>query len=108
MLSAIHSSLPPSPSYQPFLTPDGEVDLSGGGGRRKKSPGNGSSHKAGAANEAGSAVTGEGDGGAFGMSLDTTVNFSLPSASNGETDATGLCTIKLLTNLTVSRLIDNL
>lgn len=36
------------------------------------------------------------------MSFDTTINFSIPSACNGETDATGLCTIKLLNNLTVS------
>ena len=79
---------------QPFLTPDGEVDLSGGGGRRQ-------TQTAAASTRAGADVSvTQRDG--CGMNAMTTINFSLPSASNGETDATGLCTIKLINNLVVS------
>lgn len=52
----------------PFITSDGKVDLSGG-------------------QRGGDDVC---------MNENSTVNFSLPSSSHGETDATGLCTIKLL------------
>ena len=62
----------------PFLTDTGAVDLTGSRGK-------------------GGSTAGE-----CGMSPHTTLNFSLPSASHGETDATGLCTIKLLSSLEVS------
>ncbi|CAE7238243.1 RNF213 [Symbiodinium microadriaticum] len=55
----------------PFLTEDGRVDLSGG--------------------KRGGDDVCMGDG--------TTVNFSLPTAFHGETEAAGLCTIRLLTTL---------
>mmetsp|Transcript_5312 Transcript_5312/g.5426 ORF Transcript_5312/g.5426 Transcript_5312/m.5426 type:complete len:591 (-) Transcript_5312:37-1809(-) len=55
----------------PFLTIDGKVDLSGG-------------------KRGGDDVC---------MNENSTLNFSLPSSSHGETDATGLCTIKLLMTL---------
>jgi hypothetical protein len=79
---------------QPFLTPDGEVDLSGGGGRRQPRTAAASAH----AGTNASLVQHDDRG----MTAMTTINFSLPSASNGETDATGLCTIKLINNLVVS------
>ena len=57
----------------PFITRDGKVDLSGG-------------------QRGGDDVC---------MNENSTLNFSLPSSSHGETDATGLCTIKLLMTLQV-------
>lgn len=57
----------------PFLTEDGRVDLSGG--------------KRGGADVC--------------MGEHTTINFSLPTAFHGETEAAGLCTIRLLTTLQV-------
>lgn len=57
----------------PFLTSTGEVDLSGGG-------------KGGVENC---------------MNRHTMLSFSLPSTMHGETDATGLCTIRLLSMLEV-------
>lgn len=60
----------------PFLTKDGKVDLTGSRG------------KGGEIKD-------------MGMCAHTSINFSLPSASHGETDATGLCTIKLLSALEV-------
>ena len=57
----------------PFLTSTGEVDLSGGG-------------KGGVENL---------------MNRNTILSFSLPSTMHGETDATGLCTIRLLSMLEV-------
>jgi hypothetical protein len=57
----------------PFVTSDGRVDLSGG-------------------KRGGDDVS---------MNENSTLNFSLPSSSHGETDATGLCTIRLLTTLQV-------
>lgn len=61
----------------PFLAQDGTVDLTGGGGKSDVSQGE------------------------VCMNTQTSINFSLPSASHGETDATGLCTIKLLSSLEV-------
>jgi hypothetical protein len=58
----------------PFITSDGRVDLSGG-------------------KRGGDDVC---------MHENSTLNFSLPSSSHGETDATGLCTIRLLTTLQVA------
>jgi hypothetical protein len=66
----------------PFLTEEGTVDLTGSRGRSRG---------------------GSTDADEVEMCAHTTINFSLPSASHGETDATGLCTIKLLSSLEVSR-----
>lgn len=60
----------------PFLTDDGQVDLSGG-------------------KRGGDDVC---------MGPHTTVNFSLPTAFHGETEAAGLCSIRLLTTLQVCSL----
>ncbi len=57
----------------PFITNDGKVDLTGG-------------------KRGGDDVC---------MNENSTLNFSLPSSSHGETDAAGLCTIRLLTTLQV-------
>ena len=65
----------------PFLMEDGSVDLTGSRGK------------------SGSVAAED-----VGMNIHTTINFSLPSASHGETDATGLCTIKLLSSLEVRQL----
>ena len=62
----------------PFLTDEGVVDLTGSKGKSGASLAE------------------------VGMNVNTTINFSLPSASHGETDATGLCTIKLLSSLEVT------
>ncbi len=57
----------------PFITNDGKVDLTGG-------------------KRGGDDVC---------MNENSTLNFSLPSSSHGETDAAGLCTIRLLMTLQV-------
>jgi hypothetical protein len=52
-------------------------------------------------------LTGGRKGGAdVGMGNGTTINFSLPSAFHGETEAAGLCTIRLLDRLQVCLFID--
>lgn len=67
----------------PFLTEEKTVDLTGSGGK---------------------SISKRVED--VGMTAQTTINFSLPSASHGETDATGLCTIKLLSSLEVRKGLD--
>jgi len=76
----------------PFISHDGSerVDLSGASSS--------TSAAAVARGERGYDSSGTGNE----MGLHTTINFSLPAIQSGETDAAGLCTIRLLAKLEVN------